>query len=438
MTRALRPASLVGVLLAVFVVPMSVAGSAATLPSVAVSLPGDATALQWVVNSFNLVFAATTIGWGWLADRIGHRVVLRAGAALVVIGSVMSAAAGDLVVLDIARGIVGAGAAALLTASTGLIALSVQPARRNRDFALFGVVMGLGLALGPTLAGLVVDAAGWRTVFAAIGAVVLLGIVTAGRLPVSNRPTAGCRGGTARFLTDPRFIAICIVPVLHAVGFIATLTYLPLVLRAAWGLSAGGAGTAMLLMTAPALVASPVGSLLVRRRGWSFGRVVVVALCCLVVGDVLLLAAGAVSPLPMAVGMVLVGLAFGLPLGVLDGAALAAAPDGSSGRAAGVFNLVRLGAEALAVAAVGFALTTVLTASTGSTGARSALAGEAGTAEELIRAFATVQAGVVLVVSAGSVAVLTLIRRTARRASTGDADGDSDGVPAAPGERAAV
>lgn len=410
--RPLRATSLFGVLLAVFVVPMSVAGSAVTLPSVATSLTGNAAQLQWVVNAFNVMFAVTTVVWGRVADRHGHRLVLRVGAAAVVVGSALSASATNLLVLDLGRGVVGAGAAALLTASTGLISVTLRPAPRARAFALFGVVMGLGLALGPTFAGLAVDQVGWRALFAAIGAVVLVGVVVSGRLPAT--PSGISQHQAAQpvpLLRNRKFVTVCLIPILHAVGFIAVLTYLPLVLRAAWGMSAGEAGTAMLLMTGPVLLASPFGSLLLRHPRWTFGRVVTVALICLLTGDVLLLAAGLASPVPLIAGMVLVGIAFGLPLGLLDGAALSAAPANASGRAAGLFNLIRLGAEALAVALLGAALSAVLTEQGNADSAHAALAGAAGSAARLMNAFFYVQIGVAVLVVAGTAAFLVLQRQ---------------------------
>jgi predicted MFS family arabinose efflux permease len=414
--RPLRATSLFGVLLAVFVVPMSVAGSAVTLPSVATALAGNAAQLQWVVNAFNVMFAVTTVVWGRVADRHGHRLVLRVGAATVIVGSALSASATNLLVLDLARGVVGAGAAALLTASTGLISVTLQRAPRARAFAMFGVVMGFGLALGPTFAGLAVDQVGWRALFAAIGAVVLVGVVVSGRLPAT--PSGISQHEAAQpvpLLRNRKFITVCLIPILHAVGFIAVLTYLPLVLRAAWGMSAGEAGTAMLLMTGPVLLASPFGSLLLRHPRWTFGRVVTIALICLLTGDVLLLAAGLASPVPLIAGMVLVGIAFGLPLGLLDGAALSAAPANASGRAAGVFNLIRLGAEALAVALLGAALSAVLTAQGDADSAHAALAGAAGSAARLIDAFFYVQIGVAVLVVAGTAAFLVLQRRNVTR-----------------------
>ncbi|WP_416393601.1 MULTISPECIES: MFS transporter [unclassified Curtobacterium] len=430
--RLLRARSLFGILLSVFVVPMSVAGTAVTLPAVSATLGTAPLPLQWVVNAFNVAFAGSTLLWGSAADRVGHHVVLRIGAGVFVAGSALSAAAPTLVVLDCARAAVGAGAAALLTASTGLIATATSPIARGRAFANFGVVMGVGLALGPTIAGILADAVGWRAAFATLGAVVLAGALLGGPLPGR---TAAVLQRTTRLdaplpplhaVLQPRFVAVCCVPVLQALGCITLLTYLPLVLRASWHLAAAGAGVAMLLLTAPLLLASFAGTMMTGRKGASSPeRVIVAALVSLLIGDVVLIGAHFLHPAVVAVGMALVGIGFGLPLGILDREALLAAPKGSTGTAAGVFNFVRLGAEAAAVAAFGATLNAVIHASATDAVARVALVGSPGTADLLGGAFAWVQGGATILVSAGTAITILLLRRS-RAANTGTTANDSE------------
>lgn len=55
---------LISILLAVFVVPTSISGTAIALPFIGANLSANATSLQWIVNSFNLTFACFTLLWG--------------------------------------------------------------------------------------------------------------------------------------------------------------------------------------------------------------------------------------------------------------------------------------------------------------------------------------------------------------------------------------
>ena len=150
------------VLAAQFVVPMSISGTALALPVIAGDLGTDPTPLQWVVNGFNIAFALFTVVWGAVSDRIGHRTSFRIGVVLTAVASAVSAVAPSLYLLDVARVFAGIGAAAVLVGSTSILSLHFHGTARATAFALFGTVNGLGLALGPTISGLLVAAFEWR------------------------------------------------------------------------------------------------------------------------------------------------------------------------------------------------------------------------------------------------------------------------------------
>lgn len=102
------------ILLAVFVVPSSISGTAIALPYIASSLGDDATLLQWVVNAFNVFFACFTLIWGALADRITSRVALMLGVSIFLLSSLLSIFADSLIMLDIGRASVFACGSAIL------------------------------------------------------------------------------------------------------------------------------------------------------------------------------------------------------------------------------------------------------------------------------------------------------------------------------------
>ncbi|NEB79273.1 MFS transporter, partial [Streptomyces sp. SID14478] len=102
-----RGLTLAAVLLAIFVVPMSISGTAVALPGIGTDLGASDTALQWVVNAFNVAFACCTLVWGSVADIVGRVRVFGAGAALFAVAATASALAGDALVLDAARALAG-------------------------------------------------------------------------------------------------------------------------------------------------------------------------------------------------------------------------------------------------------------------------------------------------------------------------------------------
>ncbi|MBO9704489.1 MAG: MFS transporter, partial [Arthrobacter sp.] len=180
MTTTPHRAVLPVILLAQFVIPLSIAGTAVGLPSISVELGAEPVLLQGIVNGFNITFAVCTLLWGAVADRIGSGRAFSLGVLAVVLGSILSAASPSLLVLDIARVLAGVGSAAVITGATATIHSAFQGPARARSFAAFGMVNGLGLAAGPSLSGVLIGLLGWRAVFV-IHAVVLIAALAEGR-----------------------------------------------------------------------------------------------------------------------------------------------------------------------------------------------------------------------------------------------------------------
>lgn len=131
------------ILVAVFVVPIGISGTAVAIPHIADDLGSNPVPLQWVVNGFNGSFALFTIVWGVLTDRLGGRVTFVIGLAVMVAGSAPSAMAPSLLVLDIARVVAGVGGAAIFCGAASTMANAFPRERRARNFMLFGTTLGL-------------------------------------------------------------------------------------------------------------------------------------------------------------------------------------------------------------------------------------------------------------------------------------------------------
>ncbi|TLD80307.1 MFS transporter [Helicobacter sp. MIT 11-5569] len=145
------------ILLAVFVVPSSISGTAIALPFIAQELGNNPALLQWVVNAFNLFFASFTLIWGAMADRFGARKCLMLGVFVYVLGSLLSILAQDLWLLNIARALAGIGGASVFASGASLLIKNFQDKERAKAFAFFGTTAGLGITFGPTISGLLID-----------------------------------------------------------------------------------------------------------------------------------------------------------------------------------------------------------------------------------------------------------------------------------------
>jgi predicted MFS family arabinose efflux permease len=218
-----------------------------------------------------------------------------------------------------------------------------------RAFALFGTTIGLGLALGPTIAGLLVGLCGWRGVYVATGVIMAVGLAGSPVLP--RLETHKQRTFDLSLLRNRRFLGFSLLPVAAAVGFVTMLSYLPAALGAMYGMSASAAGLFMLPMTIPVLIGPMLADRLIRTvRGVTPVVMMYASLVALLLGDLgLLVLSPAHSRFLAVVPMILLGFGFGSQVGLVDGEAIGAVDARRSGTAAGVLNFLRMGSEALSV-----------------------------------------------------------------------------------------
>jgi len=136
------------------------------LPAIEEDLGASFTDLQWVVDAYTLTLAAVVLTAGSLADRLGRRRVFAIGLGIFSIASLVAGLASDPTFLNIARGVQGIGGAAMFAVSLALIAQEF-PAGRERGMAMgvYGATIGLAVAFGPLVGGVVVDSLGWEWIF---------------------------------------------------------------------------------------------------------------------------------------------------------------------------------------------------------------------------------------------------------------------------------
>jgi EmrB/QacA subfamily drug resistance transporter len=122
-------------------------------------------AASWVALSYLMVLVAAVVPIGRLADSVGRKMLYIYGFAVFTIASLGCALAPSIVALDGFRVVQAIGAAMLQANSVALIRLAMPPGMVGRGIGIQGVAQALGLALGPSIGGLLVHAGGWRLVF---------------------------------------------------------------------------------------------------------------------------------------------------------------------------------------------------------------------------------------------------------------------------------
>jgi len=135
-------------------------------PDIARSFPAASlSTLSWVLNAYNIVFAAFLMAAAGIADLLGRRRVFAVGLELFTAGSLLCAVAPSADALIAFRVVQALGAAFLVPSALALVLQAFPPARRSHAVALLSAVGAAAAGLGPSLGGLLVAAANWRLVF---------------------------------------------------------------------------------------------------------------------------------------------------------------------------------------------------------------------------------------------------------------------------------
>ena len=168
-----------------------------------VALPVDAAAtwtrstsgLQWTIDAYTLVLASLLMLAGSTADRIGRKRVFIAGLVVFSLGSLLCSLAPSLDALIAFRMIQAVGGSMLNPVAMSIITNTfTDPRERARAIGVWGAVVGISMAAGPLVGGLLVESVGWRSIFwvnlpVGLAALLLtLRFVPESRAPKARRP----------------------------------------------------------------------------------------------------------------------------------------------------------------------------------------------------------------------------------------------------------
>lgn len=384
------------------------------LPAVAHDLTASVSGLQWTIDAYTLPVAAFLMLAGSTADRIGRRKVFQTGLALFTAGSLACSLAPNLAWLVAFRVVQGLGASMLNPVALSILTTTfTDPRERTRAIGVWSGTIGLSLALGPVVGGLLVASAGWRSVFwinipLGLAAIALTGLFVAeSRAPITRRPdpvgqllviaalvavtTAVIEGSRHGYgsptiiglfglgaaavvalvgyerrrdqpLIDPSFfrsIPFAGATVTAVAAFVALAGFLflnTLYLQDILGYSALHAGLLTVPMAAAAAIASPISGRLTARSG---ARPPLVGAGILVtVAAIVLTTVTPTTPLPvLLVAYTLFGTGFGLVNTPITNAAVSGMPRAQAGVSAAIASTGRQIGNSLGVAVLGAIVT---------------------------------------------------------------------------------
>src|SRR5579859_4095552 len=403
--------------MSLFIAGLDVTVVNVALPSIEHDLHASVSGLQWVVAAYSLVIASLLMLAGSTGDRLGRRRIFQVGLGLFTLGSLLCSLAPSLGALVAFRMVQAVGGSMLNPVALSIITNTfIERTERARAIGIWGGVIGVSMALGPVVGGLLVSSVGWRSIFwvnIPIGIAAI--ILTAAFVPESRAPRArrfdpvgqalvmitlvtlvyGIIEGPDRGWTAPVIIACfaasaagatafvwherrCAEPLLDVRFFrsvpftgatvIAVSAFVVLggflllstiYLQDVRGLSALHAGLYMLPMAAMTAICSPLSARIVGSRGPRLpliGAGVAITLGAITLTG---LTAGT-SPASLVLSFLLFGLGFGLVNPPITNTAMAGMPTAQAGVAAAVASTSRQVGALLGVAVIGSAVVSAL------------------------------------------------------------------------------
>ena len=390
------------------------------LPAIRRDLGSSLSGLQWVIDAYTVVLAGLLMLGGSTGDRIGRRRTFQAGLVLFGTASLLCSLAPTTGWLIAFRAVQAVGGSMLNPVAMSIITnVFTDRAERAKAIGVWGSVIGLSMALGPLLGGVLVDSVGWRSVFwMNVPVVVAVVVLTARFVPESRAPHArrfdapgqllmivllvgltfgiiegpalgwgsplivGSFGAAGAALVallvvesrrlapllDPRFFAsvpfsaATLIAVAAFAAFAGFLFLNALYLQDVRGYSPLHAGLLTLPMAVMTALLPVVSGRMVARSGARLplvigGIAIAVAGCLLLTLDV------DTSLLLVAVAYVVFGIGFGMINAPITNTAVSGMPVAQAGVAAGVASTSRQVGSALGVAVLGSLVTAQLGAS---------------------------------------------------------------------------
>src|SRR5256885_16631248 len=148
--------------------------------------------LEWAINSYALVFAGLLFTFGVIGDKVGRKRMLMIGLALFGIASLLSAYSHTPDQLILARAAMGLGGAAVMPQTLSIISNVFEPRERAKAIGIWTSAVGIGVAIGPVLGGVLLAHYWWGSVFLINVPVTIAGAIAAMVLiPESRNPNPG-------------------------------------------------------------------------------------------------------------------------------------------------------------------------------------------------------------------------------------------------------
>ena len=280
------------------------------LPMIRSDFALDYTQSGLIISAFSLSYGIGQLPAGWLADRIGPRILITIGICGVALAGLLVGLSQTYIMMIVFLVLMGVAGGGYHPASTQMLSASVEPKKRGRVLGLHMIGGSSSFFLAPLIAAAIAIVWGWRGPFIALAVpTILFGIifyVLLGRRADTKKTEYRITGSDNETPPTPhrlhRLVPFIILSTFNGAVIISTISFIPLFLVDHFGISKETAAASMALIYSAGLWASPLGGYLSDR----WGRIKVVLAVCFLAGPVVYLLN--LAPYGLSVGAVLVAI----------------------------------------------------------------------------------------------------------------------------------
>jgi len=308
----------------------------------------------WLVLAYNLAYGLSQLPAGWLADRIGPRIVLTIGVAGVAVAGLLIGLSPTYVVLALFLVLLGVAGGGYHPAASPLVSASVKPKNRGRALGIHQIGGTGSFFLAPLIAAGIAGALGWRGTFLALSipaiAFGILFYILLGRLGYTRKAKQEIPDSHIEVPSAPgrlrRLVVFVILGIATMVLTYSTISFIPLYIVDHFGTSEEVAAAMLSLAYFGGLWAGPLGGYLSDRMG----RVPVILSVGLIAGPALYLLN--LAPLGWALSVVLIvaGMAMHLGMPVVEAFIISHTSERKRSTVLGIYYLGSRGGPAIAPA----------------------------------------------------------------------------------------
>lgn len=402
---------LLAVSIATFFVPLNITTVAIALNNISQELGASYTELQWVIHGYTLISSALLLVAGTIVDRYGRKRVLLISLFSFAITSFLCGLSDSSSFLIICRLFQGAAGSFLSVGAVANLAVIFTGPERAKAYAVWGMFVGLGMALGPLIGGIVVEYMDWPYIFFMNTPI---SIVVAALIAIFVKESFGSKEGKLDisgivlsimflfslfytfaelgdsfsfrsvilpfFITSVAFwtlikveknkknavldlkvfkskfyLGVFLLGILNGSSYYSVLIYISMYLGIKYQTSTLETGLAILPMTLPILLLAPLGAkLTVKLRADIFlgGGMLFVALGFFWLS----IAIHSYGSIDFILALAVAGIGAGVINAEISGIAIASVPRERAGMAAGLISAARNGGFALGTVLIGFVM----------------------------------------------------------------------------------